>query len=363
MSEDQDKSSKTEEPTGKRLSDAQNKGQIPKSQEINHWFMILGATMVLGLLSTNMAHQIRDTVSIFIFQPHLVPMDFKHLVHLAKMTAGTMLKILGPVFALLMFLALAANFVQYMPVFTAEKIKPKLRKLDPIKGAKKLFALRQVVEFRKGLIKISIIFAVIEFYIWPERNMLPQLVAIETIEIFNVLKRQVLIMLAATLAVMVVVAIADLIYQKFEHVKGLRMTKQEVKDEHKKTEGDPQVKARIKLVRLQRARQPMMAAVPEADVIITNPTHFAVALEYKPDVMNAPKVVAKGVDVVAHRIRDLAEKNHIPIVENPPVARALFAACDLGDDVPIEHYKAVAEVISYVMKLKQRWQPTAAEGR
>jgi flagellar biosynthetic protein FlhB len=141
------------------------------------------------------------------------------------------------------------------------------------------------------------------------------------------------------------------------------MTKQEVKDEHKKTEGDPQVKARIKLVRLQRARQRMMAAVPEADVIITNPTHFAVALEYKPDVMNAPKVVAKGVDVVAHRIRDLAEKNHIPIVENPPVARALFAACDLGDDVPIEHYKAVAEVISYVMKLKQRWQPTAAEGR
>ncbi len=363
MSEDQDKSSKTEEPTGKRLSDAEKKGQLPKSQEVNHWFMILGATMVLGLLAPNMANQIRETVVTFIAQPHLVPMDFNHLVLLAKATAGTMLGILGPVFALLMFLALAANFVQHMPVLTAEKMKPKLSKLDPIKGAKKLFALRQVVEFLKGLIKISIIFLVIAFFVWPDRNMLPQLVAIETIEIFNVLKREALTMLVATLAVMLVVAIADVIYQKFEHIKGLRMTKQEVKDEHKQIEGDPQVKARIRSVRLQRARQRMMAAVPDADVIITNPTHFAVALEYKPDVMTAPKVVAKGVDVVAQRIRDLAEKNYIPIVENPPVARALFAACELGDEVPIEHYKAVAEVISYVMQLKQRWQPTAAEAR
>ena len=245
-------------------------------------------------------------------------------------------------------------------MLTAEKIKPKLSKLDPIKGAKKLFALRQVVEFLKGLVKISIIFAVIAFYVWPDRNVLPQLVAIETIEIFNVLKREVLTMLAATLAIMVVVAVADVVYQKFEHIKGLRMTKQEVKDEQKQIEGDPQVKARIKSIRRQRARQRMMAAVPEADMIVTNPTHFAVALEYKPDVMRAPKVVAKGVDVVAHRIRDLAENNHIPIVENPPVARVLFAACDLGDDVPVEHFKAVAEIISYVMQLKQRWQPTSA---
>lgn len=360
MSEDQDKSSKTEEPTGKRLSDAEKKGQIPKSQEVNHWFMILGTTIVLGLLAPGMAIQIGETVHMFIAQPHLVPMDFNHLVLLAKITTGKMLKILGPVFALLMFLALVANVVQHMPVLTAEKIKPKLSKLDPIKGAKKLFALRQVVEFLKGLVKISIIFAVIGFYVWPDRDILPQLVSIETIEIFNVLKREVLIMLAATLAVMIVVAVADVVYQKFEHIKGLRMTKQEVKDEQKQIEGDPQVKARIKSIRLQRARQRMMAAVPEADVIVTNPTHFAVALEYKPDVMRAPKVVAKGVDVVAHRIRDLAENNHIPIVENPPVARALFAACDLGDDVPVEHFKAVAEIISYVMQLKQRWQPTSA---
>ena len=192
MSEDQDKSSKTEEPTGKRLSDAEKKGQIPKSQEVNHWFMILGTTIVLGLLAPGMAIQIGETVHMFIAQPHLVPMDFNHLVLLAKITTGKMLKILGPVFALLMFLALVANVVQHMPVLTAEKIKPKLSKLDPIKGAKKLFALRQVVEFLKGLVKISIIFAVIGFYVWPDRDILPQLVSIETIEIFNVLKREVL---------------------------------------------------------------------------------------------------------------------------------------------------------------------------
>ena len=363
MSEDQDKSSKTEEPTGKRLSDAEQKGQIPKSQEINHWFMILGATMVLALFATNMAQEIRSTVSTFIAQPHLIPMDFNHLLHVAKTVAGSMLLILGPVFALLMFLALAANFVQHMPTFTAEKMKPKLSKLDPIKGAQKLFALRQIVEFLKGLVKISIIFTVVAFFIWPDRHILPQLITVETVEIFNVLKRQALIMLVATLAVMLVVAIVDLIYQKFEHKKGLRMTKQEVKDEHKQIEGDPQVKARIKSLRLQRARQRMMAAVPEADVVVTNPTHYAIALEYKPETMSAPKIVAKGVDAVALRIREVAEENYIPVVENPPVARGLFAACDLGDEVPIEHFKAVAEIISYVMQLKQRWQPTAASAR
>ncbi|MDA0261716.1 MAG: flagellar biosynthesis protein FlhB [Proteobacteria bacterium] len=363
MSEDQDKSSKTEEPTGKRLSDAENKGQIPKSQEINHWFMILGATMVLGLFATNMAHQIREVGLTFISQPHKIPMDFNHLVHIAKLTTGTMLSILGPVFALLMFVALAANLVQHMPVFTAEKIKPKLSKISPIKGAQKLFALRQIVEFVKGITKISIIFVVVALYVWPDRNILPQLIAVETVEIFSVLKREALIMLVATLAVMIVVALVDLIYQKFEHIKGLRMTKQEVKDEHKQVEGDPQVKARIRSLRLQRARQRMMAAVPDADVIVTNPTHFAIALEYKPEKMSAPIIVAKGVDAVAFRIRDLAEEHHIPVVENPPLARTLFATCDLGDEVPIEHYKAVAEIISYIMQLKKRWQPSAAAAR
>ena len=142
-------------------------------------------------------------------------------------------------------------------------------------------------------------------------------------------------MLSVTLAVMLVVAIADVFYQMFEHKKGLRMTKQEVKDEHKQIDGDPQVKARIKSVRLQRARQRMMAAVPDADVVVTNPTPFAVALEYKPETMSVPIVVAKGVDNVALRIRNIAEENYVPVVENPPVARALFATCDLGDEVPI----------------------------
>ena len=362
-SDDQDKSSKTEEPTGKRLTDAEKKGQIPKSQEINHWFMILGATMVVGLLATNMAQQIRGTVLMFIAEPHLVPMDFNHLVHLMRVMTGKMLIILGPVFGLLMFLALAANIVQHMPVITAEKMKPKLSKIDPIKGAKKLFAMRQIVEFLKGLVKISIIFIVVAFYVWPQRDLLPQLITVETVEIFNVLKRMALVMLVSTLVVMLVVAVIDLVYQKFEHIKGLRMTKQEVKDEHKQIEGDPQVKARIKSVRLQRARQRMMAAVPDADVVVTNPTHFAIALEYKPETMSVPKVVAKGVDAVALRIRDMADEHYIPIVENPPVARALFAACDLGDDVPLQHYKAVAEIISYVMQLKQRWRPSSASAR
>jgi flagellar biosynthetic protein FlhB len=164
-----------------------------------------------------------------------------------------------------------------------------------------------------------------------------------------------------TVAVMTAIALLDYGYQRYQHNKQLKMTKQEVKDEHKQSEGDPQIKARIRAIRTQRARQRMMAAVPEADIVITNPTHFAVALQYKMDEMAAPKLVAKGVDTLALRIRQVAEENDVPIVENPPLARALYAAVELDQEIPPEHFKAVAEVIGYVMRLRGKL-PAATAG-
>jgi len=163
-----------------------------------------------------------------------------------------------------------------------------------------------------------------------------------------------LVIAAATVMVMTVIAALDFMYQRYNQYKNLRMTKQEVKDEHKQSEGDPHVKARIRRLRQERAQQRMMAAVPEADVVITNPTHYAVALEYKMETMPAPRLVAKGVDSLAQRIRETAEEHEVPLVENPPLARALYAAIELDEEIPAEYYQAVAEVIGYVMRLKGR---------
>ena len=209
-----------------------------------------------------------------------------------------------------------------------------------------------MMEFVKGIFKISIVGLVVFSIIWPERDVLPQMMSVDLNQILMFVRTMVLRILVAVIIIMILVAMLDFKYQKYEHKKGLRMSKQDVKDEAKQTDGDPMVKARIRSLRLERGRQRMMQAVPEADVVITNPTHFAVVLKYESKSMEAPKLVAKGVDHLALRIREIAEENGIPVVENPPVARALYAAVEVDAEVPNEHYKAVAEIIGYVMKLK-----------
>ena len=190
--------------------------------------------------------------------------------------------------------------------------------------------------------------------VWPERDILTQVMTLELTQLLQVTENIALRMLVAVLSVLALIALADYAYQRWETLKKLRMSVQDIRDEHKDTEGDPKIKARIRQLRMERARTRMMAAVPEATVVVTNPTHFAVALKYEHEEMDAPIVVAKGADLVAKRIRDLATENNIPIVENPPLARGLFAAAEIDEPIPLEHYKAVAEVISYVFKLRRQ---------
>jgi flagellar biosynthesis protein FlhB len=260
----------------------------------------------------------------------------------------------APVIALLVIAAIAAGFIQTGFIFSAEPISPKLEKISPIRGLKRLFSAQALLDLLKSLIKLAVVGAVSWFLLRPEFDRIERFADLDTMALLFVLKQLTLKLLASVVAVMAAVAALDLLYQKLAHRRRLRMTREELRDEYKESEGDPLIKSRLRQIRLERARRRMMQEVPKADVVITNPTHFAVALRYDQATMQAPKLVAKGADLVARRIRELAEESNVPIVQNPPLARALYAHVELDQEVPPEHYKAVAEVIGYVMKLRRR---------
>jgi flagellar biosynthetic protein FlhB len=221
-------------------------------------------------------------------------------------------------------------------------------------GAKRLFSLKSVVELLKGIVKIALVAAIAYMLISPQIEEIEKYVQMDPLESFDELYFLVIKLFVGVVAVLAVLALADFLYQRYEFMKQMRMSIQEIRDEHKQSEGDPMIKSRLRQIRMERARARIMASVPQADVVITNPTHYSVALKYDLDSMGAPVVVAKGVDDVAFRIREVANENDIPIVPNPPLARALFDTVEIDQEIPDDHYKAVAEVISFVFKLKNR---------
>ncbi|MBL94688.1 MAG: Flagellar biosynthetic protein FlhB [Alphaproteobacteria bacterium MarineAlpha3_Bin5] len=349
---EEDDAQKTEEPSERKLGRARDKGQVAQSQEVKNWFILFGGGIGLFFMAPMIANNLRQIVFPYIEQPHAMPADFDQL---RLILAETILSVginLSPLFLLLLLLAIASNVIQFGLLMTAEKMKPELKKLSLITGLKRMFSSRSLVEFGKGIAKLILVTTVAMGLTIPfiqDITLFPAIHITESLDRIQLISIQ---LAAGTLAVMTAIAGLDWMYQKYAFTKQMRMSKQEVKDEHKQSEGDPQVKARIRQLRTQRAQQRMMARVPDADVVITNPTHYAVALEYKMGEMPAPILVAKGLDVIAMRIREVAEENEIPIVENPPLARALYSAVELDEEIPPEHFAAVAEVISYVMRLK-----------
>ena len=259
---------------------------------------------------------------------------------------------MAPFFGLMMVIALFANVGQIGLIFAPEKIKPNLEKISIIKGAKRMVSSRAIVEFLKGIFKLLVVGVVSLFMVLPALDDLTLVPFMDVGTSLDRIRDIAVLLGIGTVSVMTVIAGLDFAYQKYMFKKQMMMSKHEVKEEQKQTDGDPQVKARIRKVRMERAQQRMMAAVPDADVVVTNPTHFSVALEYKLDEMPAPKVVAKGIDHLAMRIREVAEANDVPLVENPPLARALYASVELGEEIPPEHFKAVAEVIGFIMRKK-----------
>jgi len=353
MAEDQDDSQKTEEPTPKKLQEAHGKGEVAKSQEVRHWFILFSVTVILLVSAKSSMAGIRDLLGGILASSGQVTMDAINLKNFAAQTLGSVFTYMILPIIILMIGALLGAVVQHQPVLTAEKIKPKLNKISPLAGLKRLFSMQNFVEISKSIIKIIIVGYVVLLLVWPERERLEQMVSSSPGDMADVIYIMVLRIFVGVVAVMAIIAGLDFLFQKAQFIKKMRMSKQEVKDEMKQTDGDPHVKARLRQIRLERARTRMMAAVPDADVVVTNPTHYAVALKYEHQKMDVPTVVAKGADHIALKIRAVAKEHDIPILENPPLARALFATVDVDEEINESHYKAVAEVVGYIMRLKK----------
>ncbi len=354
MAEGEDRSQKTEEPTQKRLRDAREKGQVVTSREVNHWFMILAGTIAILAVGPSVTREIANALAIAFDQLATTRAGTPALGAMMAGIFGRAVVALLPVAGLLTAAAVGSALVQHGPVASVEKIKPKLENISLVKGFERLFSARSLVEFAKGVLKFAIVGVVAALVMIPELGRISASPALDLAQAVDLLWRLTLRMLGGVVAVVTVIAGLDFLYQVFEFRKEMRMSKQEIKDELRQSEGDPMIKARLRQLRMERARKRMMAAVPEADVVITNPTHYATALKYDPDKMEAPRLVAKGVDAVALRIRKVAEDNDVPIVENPPLARALYGGVEIDQEIPETFYKVVAEVISYVWKLKRK---------
>ncbi|MGQ0527106.1 MAG: flagellar biosynthesis protein FlhB [Alphaproteobacteria bacterium] len=353
MSEDDtEDSQKTEEPSQKKLEEARKRGQVPLSREINNWLMLFVATLLIATLAPSFLADLTDILKEYIAKAHEIPSAPGGLNFALGAVFIEVAKLMVLPFLALMAVAFLGPFLQVGMLFAPELIKPDWSKISPVKGFSRLFSMRSMMEFFKGLLKLCVISLVGVLILYPFFGQLEHTIGLPLPVILDELKTLIIRLMIGVLVVLMVIAVIDLIYQRHTHYKKMRMTKQEVKDEYKQTEGDPHIKARLRQLRTERARRRMMQAVPEADVVITNPTHFSIALKYDPDVMEAPVCIAKGIDQVAQRIREVAKEHNIVIFENPPLARALYETVDLDETVPTEHYKAVAEVITYVFKLR-----------
>ncbi len=348
-----EQSSKTEDPSFKKLEDAHKKGDVVKSQEVNNWFMIAGSGLLFSLMAAPTSAGLAQNLGMLLAHADSFEVGGAALNGFLTNLATTILLVALVPLAVLAGFGIAANLVQHRPLLSVDPITPKLSKISPIQGFKRLFSRDALVNFAKGLAKIGVVGAVVFAVVWPERDRLETMVTLDPALILSTFQALGLKVFGAVLAVVTVIALADYVYQRNRWWSRLKMTVQEVRDEYKQMEGDPTIKGRIRAIRNERSRQRMMANVPQATVVITNPTHFAVALKYE-RAMAAPVCLAKGADDVAFRIRELAREHGVPIVENPPLARALFASVDVDEAIPTEHFKAVAQVIGFVMRMRAK---------
>jgi len=344
---------KTEDATTKKKEEARKKGQVAKSIEINSAFVILAAFLGLKVVGPYTYSELTGFMK-FMFGPFSTTDFTVDSVHLLFMNfAVVFLKAALPVMFIILIISLAINFLQVGFMLTLEPLMPKLERLNPITGFSRLFALRSIVELVKSLFKIALITYFVFRFINREVPKLPELFRADlnaTLQYSAALIFDLAIQIGA---IILVLGALDYFYQWWEHNKSLKMSKQEVKEEFKQTEGNPLIKGKIKERQRAIAMRRMMQEVPKATAVITNPTHFAVAIKYEKS-MTAPEVVAKGQDFLAERIKTIARENRVTIVENKPLARALYAMVEVGDAIPAELYQAVAEVLAYVFRLKKR---------
>ncbi|AMO72616.1 flagellar biosynthesis protein FlhB [Sphingorhabdus sp. M41] len=350
MASQGDAAEKTFDPTDRKLAEARKKGEVASAPEMRHATMFCAMVAVLATGGWSLS-RLLDLCAALWGGAEDVSLDAGSASLFAGYLAGHFIVALTPILITLMVFALLTLFLQGRPTLAFARLKPNWKKFSPMDGAKRLFGLKALVEFAKTLAKLVLVIAVTMFIVWPKASELGGVVGAPPEAIGRIAHSLLSSMLQAVALLAIVLAIADFAYQRRTFLKKMMMSLQEVKDESKDSDGNPQIKQRIRQIAMEQSRHRMMSDVPTATVIVTNPTHFAVALKYDHDGMAAPVVVAKGVDAIALRIRAIASEARVPIVESPPLARALHAQGELGRPIPVEHYAAVAEIISYVLKL------------
>jgi flagellar biosynthetic protein FlhB len=351
MAEEQDDAQKTEAPSQRRLEEARAKGQLVVSREVATLMLFGTATLLALSTAPDAARGLARVGSTLLADAHRLATDGPGLTRLGlALLAELGWPLLLPLLALLAA-PVAAAVLQNAVVWTAEPLQPKLERISPLAGCKRLFSARALFELGKSLLKLCLVVAALAHLLWPE---LPRVIAASALApapllayLVDLVTRTLMVLALAAAAV----AAADYAHQHFDFMRQMRMSRQELLDELKQSDGDPHTKQRLRAIRLQRARRRMITDVPRATLVLTNPTHVAVALRYVVGETAAPEVLAKGVDSLALKIRKIAAEHGIPVIETPPLARALHAACEVGDTIPVAHYQAVAEIISYVLRL------------
>ncbi|WP_135210811.1 flagellar biosynthesis protein FlhB [Vitreimonas flagellata] len=349
-----DDDDKTEEPTPRKLDQAREKGDIVYSTEVGAALSLVAATAFVAFMAGPITKQMGESFIGFLAMPDQLSTDPRSLTVIMGAIGIKLLAIFGLTAIALAVSGIAARYVQDRPTFTAERLQPKLDKLNPMEGFKRTFGKQAFATFLKSLAKLVLVGAVLGWVLWPHDAVIENMSLLDPGALLPWIQDRVVAMLMALASAAALLAAVDYVFTRQSYMERMKMSRREIKEEFRQNDGDPMVKAKLRQIRMERSRQRMMQNVPKASVIITNPTHYAVALRYEPGEIGAPVCLAKGVDATALKIREIAEEHNIPIVEEPPLARALFATAEIDEPIPREHYEAVAKVIGFIMRMAHR---------
>jgi flagellar biosynthetic protein FlhB len=348
MAEEQDNSQKTEDPTQKRLDEARKKGDVAKSQDVPAWFLLMTAAGIVAAAGPLM-RAIADPLVRILDHPEAFHLANGGAMRMARALLMALLPPLGLVFGALLVGSVIGHVVQVRPLWTFEKMKPDLNKLSPARGLGRMFGAQGWMNLLKAALKIVAVGGAMVYAVWPQASRLTEAGALDVGALLGLAQTLAGRMFIAALVAIGIIAALDYVWQRMSFMNRMRMSRRDIRDEVKQSEGDPAIRAKLRMIRMERSKKRMLANVPKATVVINNPTHYSVALRYDQDKDAAPVCVAKGVDEVALRIREVAKEAGVPMVENVPLARALYASVEVDDSVPREHFEAVAKVIGFVL--------------
>lgn len=349
MADDNDASSKTEEPTPRKLEEARKRGDVAKSQDLPSWAALAAAWGVVAVAGGWMMRDLANALVPFIAHPEAFDLRGGGGAAVMRRALNAAMPMMAAVLAATALAGAAGNLVQHGFMWSTEKMKPDLKKLNPLEGLKRMFGIDGIVQFIKSVLKIILVSAVGWMVMRPHADELAGLAAADPLAMLPYANDVVRALFFAVLALLGAGALVDWIWQRQRFMQRMRMSKEELKEDHKQSEGDPHIKAKLRQMRVERSRKRMMQNVPKATVVVMNPTHYAVALRYEPGETAAPVCVAKGLDSLALKIREVAEEAGVTVVEDPPLARALYAAVEVDETIPTEHFQAVAKIISFIL--------------